>query len=170
MTRFFLIFFVSLVVLFRIDMLEPVQLRVAEPWAQWLAATSAGLMTAFDTDVVHQGRILMSQTSGFAVSIEAGCNGIEAAIVLVAGVFAFRSTLMEKLIGIIVGFFAIQILNLLRIVSLYYLGQLSKSVFEFAHLYLWQALIMLDVLIVWLLWIRWITKRTTAQTQVVHAI
>jgi hypothetical protein len=26
--------------------------------------------------------------------------------------------------------------------------------FEWAHLYLWQMLIMLDVLIVWLLWIR----------------
>jgi hypothetical protein len=27
-------------------------------------------------------------------------------------------------------------------------------VFEWAHLYVWQALIMLDVLIVWLVWIR----------------
>jgi hypothetical protein len=26
--------------------------------------------------------------------------------------------------------------------------------FEWAHLYLWQALIMLDALIVWMLWIR----------------
>jgi hypothetical protein len=28
------------------------------------------------------------------------------------------------------------------------------DVFEFAHLYVWQALIMLDVLVVWLIWIR----------------
>jgi hypothetical protein len=27
-------------------------------------------------------------------------------------------------------------------------------VFEWAHLYVWQALIMLDVLIVWLIWVR----------------
>jgi hypothetical protein len=27
-------------------------------------------------------------------------------------------------------------------------------VFEWAHLYVWQALIMLDVLVVWLLWVR----------------
>jgi hypothetical protein len=30
------------------------------------------------------------------------------------------------------------------------------KVFEFAHLYLWQALIMLDVLVVWLLWVRYL--------------
>jgi len=169
MTRFFIIFAVSLVVLFRIDMLEPVQQSVAEPWTQWLAAASAGLMTAFDTDVIHQGRILMSQATGFAVSIEAGCNGIEATIVLVAGMVAFPSTWMEKLLGITIGFAAVQVVNLLRIVSLYYLGQLSRPVFEFAHLYLWQALIMLDVLIVWLLWIRWAAKKTAVQAEVGHA-
>jgi hypothetical protein len=32
-------------------------------------------------------------------------------------------------------------------------------VFEFAHLYMWQALIMLDVLVVWLLWMRVVAKR-----------
>ena len=26
--------------------------------------------------------------------------------------------------------------------------------FEWAHLYVWQALIMLDVLVVWLIWVR----------------
>jgi hypothetical protein len=28
------------------------------------------------------------------------------------------------------------------------------KVFEWAHLYVWQALIMLDVLVVWLIWVR----------------
>ena len=51
-------------------------------------------------------------------------------------------------------FVAIQALNLVRIVSLFYLGQWNFQWFEWAHLYVWQALIMLDALIVWLLWIR----------------
>ena len=33
-------------------------------------------------------------------------------------------------------------------------GQWNENVFQWAHLYLWQALIMLDVLVVWLLWVR----------------
>jgi hypothetical protein len=41
-----------------------------------------------------------------------------------------------------------------RVISLFYLGQWNRDVFEWAHLYVWQALIMLDVLIVWLVWVR----------------
>jgi len=40
------------------------------------------------------------------------------------------------------------------VISLFYLGQWDKQWFEWAHLYVWQALIMLDVLIVWLIWVR----------------
>jgi len=49
---------------------------------------------------------------------------------------------------------AVQGLNVVRLISLFYLGQWDLRVFEWAHLYVWQALIMLDVLIVWLLWVR----------------
>ena len=51
---------------------------------------------------------------------------------------------------------AVQAANLLRVISLYYVGQWNRDVFEFARLYLWQALIMRDVLVVWLLWLRWV--------------
>jgi len=46
------------------------------------------------------------------------------------------------------------ILNLVRIISLYYLGQWNYTAFEWFHLYLWQALIILDALVVWLIWLR----------------
>ena len=52
-----------------------------------------------------------------------------------------------------------QAVNLIRVVSLFFLGQWNYQVFEFAHLYMWQALIMLDVLVVWLLWMRFVAKR-----------
>jgi exosortase H (IPTLxxWG-CTERM-specific) len=91
---------------------------------------------------------------GFAVSIEAGCNGVEATIVLVAAVLAFPASWRRKLAGLAIGIVAVQGLNIVRVISLFYLGQWNFSVFEWAHLYVWQALIMLDVLVVWLLWVR----------------
>ena len=163
MIRFFLIFLGVLVVLFRIDMLDSVQRVAIQPWAGVLASASASLMTLFDADVAHQGRILMSKATGFAVSIEAGCNGVEAAIILIAGMVAFPSTWRQKAVGIALGIAAVQGVNLLRIISLYYLGKWNMAVFEFAHLYLWQALIMLDVLVVWLLWIRWVSRSQLPQ-------
>ena len=52
------------------------------------------------------------------------------------------------------GLAAVQALNVVRVISLFYLGQWSMRAFEWAHLYAWQALIMLDVLVVALVWMR----------------
>lgn len=170
MVRFFFIFIAVLAVLFRIDMLDDVQRIAIQPWTGLLANASAALMGLFDSDVAHHGRILMSKTTGFAVSIEAGCNGVEAAIILIAGMIAFPSKWKHRLVGIAIGIAAVQGVNLLRIISLFYLGKWNMTVFEFAHLYLWQALIMLDVLVVWMLWIRWIARQPpSSQPAPTHA-
>ena len=160
MTRFFLVFVVVLAMLFGIEMLNPVQHAVVQPWTTLLARMSGALMSLFDTDVIAYGRVLQSRATGFGVTIEAGCNGVEAAIILIAGMVAFPASWRLKLIGIAIGILAVQGVNLLRIISLYYLGKWNMQVFEFAHLYLWQALIMLDVLIVWLLWMQMVARRT----------
>ena len=107
-----------------------------------------------DPDVAAAGKVMRSTVNGFAVSIEAGCNGIEATIVLVAAIFAFPAPWREKLVGLAAGIVAVQGLNVVRVISLFYLGQWNMQVFEWAHLYVWQALIMLDVLVVWLVWVR----------------
>ena len=80
---------------------------------------------------------------------------ISAGIVkLVAASLAFPAPWKRKLAGLAIGVVAVQGLNIVRVISLFYLGQWNFNVFEWAHLYVWQALIMLDVLIVWLLWVR----------------
>jgi exosortase H (IPTLxxWG-CTERM-specific) len=143
-------------VLFTAELMRPVQQAVVIPFTTGIAAISAGLVQAFDDRVHSEGIVLRDLDSGFAVSIEAGCNGVEATIVLVAAMLAFPSPWRMKLIGIAAGFLAIQAMNLLRIISLFYIGQWSMTAFEWAHLYLWQALIMLDVLIVFLIWLRFL--------------
>ncbi|MHB9100075.1 MAG: exosortase H [Sulfuricella sp.] len=154
MLRFFILFVVILVTLFAAELTQPVQNAVVLPWTAALARISAGLITLFDSHVAAFGKILQNTTNGFAVSIEAGCNGIEAAIVLIAAMLAFPAPWKHRVIGIIAGLSAVQVLNIVRVISLFYLGQWNMRAFEWAHLYLWQALIMLDVLIVWLVWIR----------------
>jgi len=111
-----------------------------------------------DSSAEAIGKVLRSTSNGFAVSIEAGCNGVEATLVLIAAILAFPSTWKQKLWGLALGFVAVQGLNVVRIISLFYLGQWNMTAFEWAHLYIWQALIMLDVLIVWLIWVRRINR------------
>ena len=82
-----------------------------------LAWVAASVVLPFDDTVISSGRILRDSVSGFAVSIEAGCNGVEASIVLVAGVLAFPANWRQRTAAITLGFLAIQLLNILRIVS-----------------------------------------------------
>lgn len=154
MLRFFLLFLTIQLSLFGLNMLNWVQEHIVLPWTALLARICAGLVTWFDSTASASGKVLWNSASGFGVSIEAGCNGIEACIVLFAAIIAFPSSWRHKLVGFVVGFLAIQALNVVRVISLFYLGQWNMSVFNFAHEFLWQALIMLDVLIVWLLWVR----------------
>jgi exosortase H (IPTLxxWG-CTERM-specific) len=162
MWRFIALFIVVLAVLFGIEKLNPVQAALVHPWTSFLAWFSAQLMTFFDADVLSYGRVIQSQSSGFGVLIEAGCNGVEAVLILIAGMVAFPAPLRLRLLGIAIGCLAVQGVNVIRVISLYYLGKWDKEVFEFAHLYLWQALIMLDVLVVWLLWVRAVARHQGA--------
>ncbi|MDA9942910.1 exosortase H, partial [Luminiphilus sp.] len=129
MTRFLFIFCTVLGSLFAIEMLKPVQEAVIQPFTGLLAALSTALILPFDDTVIAQGRILRDAATGFAVSIEAGCNGVEAAIVLIAGILAFPASLRHKLVAILAGFFFVQALNVVRIISLFYLGQWNHTVF-----------------------------------------
>ena len=161
MTRFLFIFCTVLGSLFAIEMLKPVQEAVIQPFTGLLAALSTALILPFDETVIAQGRILRDAATGFAVSIEAGCNGVEAAIVLIAGILAFPASLRHKAVAILAGFFFVQALNVVRIISLFYLGQWNYTVFEWFHLYLWPVLIMLDVLIVFAIYLQWLGKHHT---------
>lgn len=154
MLRFFLVFLALQLTLFGINMLGWVQQHLVLPWTALLARICAGLVTWFDRTATAAGKVLWNAQTGFGVSIEPGCNGIEACIVLFAAIMAFPASWRHKLVGLVAGFVAVQALNVVRVISLFYLGQWDMDVFDFAHEYLWQALIMLDVLVVWLVWVR----------------
>jgi exosortase H (IPTLxxWG-CTERM-specific) len=169
MVSFFLWFLGLQVTLFGLELTPWVQSWFVVPWTNTLAAISAGIVKLFDPQVLSQGKVLQSTSNGFAVSIEAGCNGVEATIVLVAAILAFPAPWKRKLVGLAIGVVAVQGLNIVRVISLFYLGQWNFNVFEWAHLYVWQALIMLDVLIVWLLWVRTLPRASPEEPETPEA-
>jgi exosortase H (IPTLxxWG-CTERM-specific) len=130
MIRFFVLFVALLALLFGAELTPWAQRWFVEPWTAALAQISAALVTWIDPAVASAGKVLRSTANGFAVSIEAGCNGVEATIVLVAAMLAFPAPWKHRVAGIAAGIVAVQALNM------------------------WQALIMLDVLVVWLIWVR----------------
>lgn len=158
MLKFFFWFLFLIVLLFGLEVLSWTQAHVILPFTAVLADISVWIIELFDDDVISYGKVIQSTINNFAVSIEPGCNGVEAVIILFAAVFAFPAPFKHKMIGFVAGFFAIQALNLVRIISLFYMGQWNMVWFEWFHLYLWQALIILDALIVWMIWLRYLPK------------
>ena len=151
-------FILVLVVLFTLELLGPVREYVILPFTAVIASVSAWVTQLFDNSVQSSGIILQNINNGIAVSIQPGCNGVEAMICLTAAIIAFPASWKHKLYGLLFGFLAIQALNIVRIISLFYLLQWNKDWFEWAHLYLWQALIILDALIVFIIWVRYLPE------------
>lgn len=159
MLRFSSLFLAIIIGLFLLEIYEPVRQAVILPFTGLLATFSSWLIQIFDTDVIANGDVIRDSISGAAIQIAPGCNGVEAMIILLAAIIAFPAPYMYKLKGLFWGFLAIQALNMVRIISLFYLLQWDRNWFEFFHLYLWQALIILDALVVWLIWLRYLPKR-----------
>ena len=158
MLRFIAVFIACIVVLFTTELLQPVQDYVIVPFTSSLAHVSVAIMRLFDSSVIANGDEIVDALRGGGIKIVAGCNGVEAVLILVSAVLAFPAPWKHKLLGIGLGFVAIQALNLVRIISLYYLQRWNYVWFEWFHLYLWQALIILDALVFWLIWLRWLPR------------
>ncbi len=158
MLRFSVIFITLILSLLLLEIYEPVRQAVILPFTSALASFCTWLIHFFDGSVVTYKDIIEDPATGLAIQIAPGCNGVEAMIILLSAVLAFPSPWFYKLKGLFWGFLAIQALNTVRIISLFYLLQWDKDWFMFFHTYLWQALIVLDALVVWLIWLRYLPK------------
>ncbi len=156
MVRFIVVFLVLLVVLFIAELTPTAEHYVIMPFTSVLADASAWIIHLFDPETVSYGKHIRNADGSFIIAIERGCNGVEAVIILFSAILAFPAPWRYKLSGLALGFVAIQALNLVRIVSLFYMGLWNRVWFDWFHLYLWQALIILDALIVFLVWLRYL--------------
>jgi exosortase H (IPTLxxWG-CTERM-specific) len=157
MGRFLLAFAASLAVLFGLLLAPPTQPAVTG-FSRGLVAASAALIRLFGGHAMAAGDLLQDPHSLFAVQMAYGCNGAHVTILLWAAVLAFPATWMQKLKGLLAGTAAIHIVNLLRFISLYYVGEYNRAWFDFAHLYLWESLMMLDTLVIFWTWANLVRK------------
>ena len=121
-------------------------------FSQFLVKVSHGLILTCGGHATLDKAILRAP-SGFAVEMRDGCNAVNVTILLLSAVLAFPAPWKLKLLGIAAGSAIIQVVNILRFISLFYLGQYSMTWFDFAHAYLWESLIVLDTMVVFWYWV-----------------
>lgn len=80
------------------------------------------------------------------------CTALTPTMVFISAVIAFPSSRLAKLKGILLGIVGLNIINLIRVVSLYYIGTHMPNQMEFAHIVMWQTLMILIAIGLWSLW------------------
>ena len=148
--RFLVLFFVLLLVFYVLIALKPVDEHVITPFTAGLTAVSASILNAMGENVHRTGTMIIG--GGFAVDIKNGCNGIEAMLFLCAAMLAFDAPVRARIIGLLMACFGVQLLNLIRIVTLYLLGRHRREWFEAFHLAIWQSVIFGAAVLMFVLW------------------
>lgn len=123
---------------------------VAQPLAEGLALLSGLALNLLSLKATVSGTIL--RLEGFAAQIGDVCTGVFVVAVYFAAVLAYPSRAGEKLKGLLLGASTILLLNLIRVISLIYIGCYLPALFETAHLLVWQSLIIFSALLTWLYW------------------
>jgi exosortase H (IPTLxxWG-CTERM-specific) len=157
MSRFLILFPIALIVGFALLQTAPAGAVVGR-FTEGIVQVSALLIHGFGGHALVIGRVLQSPGNGFAVEVQNGCNAVNVTILLWAAIATYPARWRRKAVGLLWGTLAIHTVNLLRVISLYYLGQYNYSWFEFAHMYLWESLIVLDTLAVFWIWAAFVRK------------
>ena len=148
---FFLARFAALLVVFYFLVAwNPINDAVIVPFTSGIARVSGAILAALGEKVTVAGTEIRS--GAFSVQIENGCNGVEAALLFGSAVLAFPAPWKRRLLGLALGFAAIQALNLVRVVSLFWIGAHRPALFQASHTVIWQSVVVLASVLFFLFW------------------
>lgn len=118
-----------------------------------LANVGGAFLRLFDGNVaVHATRI----SSGFfAVEIAQGCDAIQVCALLAAAVIAFPVKFKYKVRGLVAGIVTLQLLNMVRIVTLFWIGAYFPKAFQTSHEVVWPGILIVLTIVIWVTWVRW---------------
>ena len=147
---FLLKFGLYLLLFFAATAPKPMNDAFVEPFTTGVAKVGGFVAGLLGENTTMVGTAIISPR--FAVNVRTGCNGLETIYIFFAGVLAFPAPWKRKLLGLVFGFLAIQALNVVRIVSLFYIGVYFPKHFEDSHIVVWQAIVILFGVALFLLW------------------
>ena len=124
--------------------------HVIEPFTAGVAKASGLALNLIGQGIEMHGTII--RNGAFAVNIKNGCNGVETMIIFLAAVFAFPASWKSRMIGLVLGLLAIQLVNLVRVVALFLTGAYFPKFFDSSHTVVWQTIVILFGVFLWIFW------------------
>lgn len=116
------------------------------------ASISAAMLRLLGRTVIADGHCIYSAQS--ALAILKGCDALQPSGLFLSAILATPARLRAKVIGALTGVAVLLALNVVRILTLYFLVELQPAWFEVAHEAVWPTAFVFLALILWLAWSR----------------
>jgi len=122
------------------------------------AEVSASVLNVFG----ENARVYDSSISSnrFSVNIKKGCDAIQPTILFICAVLASPVAFKPKIPGLFLGLAFLMAMNLVRVLSLFYVGIYWNSAFEIMHHDVWQAVFIILSILAWGAWALWAVRKT----------
>ncbi len=119
-----------------------------------LARVTGGILNLLGHRTVVTGSTVSSEA--FGITVVTACTGLFTTGLFLIAVITFPAGWTSKLIGVGLGVGGIFLLNVVRLVSLYYIGVHLPGLLDPAHQLVWQSVLIVFAVALWLLWAgRW---------------
>lgn len=155
--RFVLICTVCVVVL-NLVLLERLRdAPILNHYLAFKAQIGAWVLRILGEDAIASGRDINSPR--FVLTIAHGCDAVQPTGLFLAAVLATPAPIRSRIAGMAAGFLALFVINLVRIVSLYYIGVHWPRWFQVMHIDVWAVAFIMLSLVLWIAWASWALPR-----------
>ncbi len=141
-------------------LIPPINRGLVEPWTVLNARWAAAIANRIETGYVAEGQSV--QAGAARLSVELGCNGIDAFTLCAAAILAFPAPWTRRLLGVGIALVGVFGLNLVPLSNLFLIARHFPEKLELFHVYIWQTLIGILALGLFLLWGRYLARRPAA--------
>jgi exosortase H (IPTLxxWG-CTERM-specific) len=146
--------FCALTVLFYLILLLPVCKRVISAVTVCDARLS-GLLLNLLGQHNHVDGATLWQGGRSVISVVPSCSGFDFLCFFCAAVLVFPVPFARKLAGMLIGIPQLLALNLVRIMSLYFIGVHYPGVFDIVHEEIWAVILIAASIVLYIAWMRW---------------
>ena len=101
----------------------------------------------------------------FSVEVQHGCNALLPTALFVSAVLACPVRFTAKIPGILIGVIVLMLMNLVRIVSMFYAGVHIPDFFGTMHTHVWPTIFVSLSVLLWLSWAVWARERGAGLTR-----
>jgi archaeosortase B (VPXXXP-CTERM-specific) len=132
--------------------------RVEELAALGTAALTTGVLQLLGVEA-HRHKKMVDVDASFLATIIFECTAVVPVMLWVAAVLAYPTGWRPKLLGLLIGIPILLGINLVRLVTLFIVGERWAAGFDFVHMQVWQSIMIFLTLLLWVVWAITFTRR-----------